>query len=449
VGINSLIVRGDLNLTKRAFKIAVLATALALLVAACGSDKKSSSESSGSSTTAASSSGKGNTASAPGVTEDEITIGFVGSLTGVAAPLFKGIDKAFQARIAAENDKGGVNGRKIKVVVEDDTSSPNGNLTAVQKLVQQTKPFLVANVSPFAFASYRYLLQQKVPMVSGGFDGPQYSEPGAEWLLPLSGNIGPNYPGSTLSGDFLKKLGVKKGAGLGYGVSPSSSRAAQNFAKATLPAVGLAEGYVNTTLPFGGENVGPVVLDLKKEGVDAVYLAMDANTNFAVANGLEQAGIPMKAILMATGYGQDLLDQPTTLATAEKGPLFMQAPQIPVELNTPATKREQEILKKYMGYDGVPGFNHFEGYGTAELIIDGLKKGPQNPTRKDLVDTVRKWDNYNINGLTCSGADFRYSTYGKLDTNKTSCAYIMKVENGKFVVAAKTTGHPVAGKSSG
>lgn len=436
-------------MTKRFLKIVAVATLLMLVVAACGSDKKSSSSSGSSTTAAGSSSGKGNTASAPGVTADEITVGFVGSLTGVAAPLFKGIDKAFQARMEAENAAGGVNGRKIKVVVEDDTSSPNGNLTAVQKLVQQSKPFIIANVSPFAFASYRYLLQQKIPMVSGGFDGPQYSEPGAEWLLPLSGNVGPNYPGSTLSGDFLKKLGVTKGGGLGYGVSPSSSRAAQNFAKATLPAVGLPEGYVNTSLPFGGENVGPVVLDLKKEGVDAVYLAMDANTNFAVANGLEQAGIPMKAILMATGYGQDLLDQPTTLATAEKGPLFMQAPQVPVEMKTEATKREQEILKKYMGFDGVPGFNHFEGYGTAELTIDGLKKGPKNPTRKDFVDTIRKWDNYTVNGLTCSGADYRYSTYGKLDTTKTSCAYIMKVENGKFVVAAKTTGHPIAGKSTG
>jgi len=44
-------------------------------------------------------------------------------------------------------------------------------------------------------SSYRYLVAQKIPTVTGGYDGPEYADPGNEYLLPmLIGNIGKNYP---------------------------------------------------------------------------------------------------------------------------------------------------------------------------------------------------------------------------------------------------------------
>src|SRR5437588_6789864 len=147
------------------------------------------------------------------------------------------MDKAFLARVAAENAKGGVFGRKINVVVEDDGSTPQGNLTAVQKVVQESNPYIVADDSAFTFAAYRYLVQSKIPMISPGVDGPEYADPGNEYLLPMSGNIAPGFPTSTIVPQFMKDQGVTKGAGLGYGVSPSSARAATAFAKPRLPAV--------------------------------------------------------------------------------------------------------------------------------------------------------------------------------------------------------------------
>lgn len=426
------------NVKRSVAKAVASLIALALLGAACGDDDDAAT----SPTTTAAARTSGNTASAPGITEDTITVGLVYTDTGVAAPNFKGLDRAFEARIAAENAKGGVNGRKIKVVKEDDTSSPNGNLTATQKVVQQGRPFVVVNNSAFTFGGYRYLLEQKVPMISGGYDGPQYADPGNEWLLPLSGNTGPNFPASTSTAlaKFVKDQGVTKGGSLAYGVSPSSSAAAKNFATVALPAVALPKGYLNTSIPFGGENVGPVILDLKKAGIDGLYLPMDNNTNFAVVNAVEQNGLKMKAIVLATGYGQELLDQPTTLATAEKSPVFLQTAGIPVEANTPATRRFQSILKRYAGYDGVPGFQWFQGYGSAQLLIDGLKKAGQNPTREGFVDAVRSFDDYDVDGLTCSGVSFTRASYGKVDTTRELCSYYVKVQDGKFVIAEKTTG---------
>ena len=52
------------------------------------------------------------------------------------------------------------------------------------------------------------------------------------------------------------------------------------------------------------------MLGIKNAGADGVYLPMAAATNVAVAQGLQQNGVDMKACIIATGYGQDFLDSP-------------------------------------------------------------------------------------------------------------------------------------------
>ena len=66
-----------------------------------------------------------------------------------------------------------MNGRKIVTEIVDDGGAAN-NLQASQDLVQNRGVFAVVNNSSFAFLSYRFLLEQGVPMVGGGFDGTYY-----------------------------------------------------------------------------------------------------------------------------------------------------------------------------------------------------------------------------------------------------------------------------------
>src|SRR5206468_8807975 len=78
------------------------------------------------------------TGNAPGVTDKAVTLGYISSQTGVASPTHKNAHKSCQARVDAENAKGGVNGRKINLEIIDDASS-GANLTAAQDLVQNRK----------------------------------------------------------------------------------------------------------------------------------------------------------------------------------------------------------------------------------------------------------------------------------------------------------------------
>ena len=48
--------------------------------------------------------------------------------------------------------------------------------------------FAVVNQSPFAFLTYRYLLDHGVPMIGAGSDGTYYQQKGNENILSSGGN---------------------------------------------------------------------------------------------------------------------------------------------------------------------------------------------------------------------------------------------------------------------
>ncbi len=383
---------------------------------------------------------------APGVTNDSVTVGFISSETGVASSNFVGADKGCKARIGAENAKGGVNGRKIELETVDDKSS-GANLTGAKDLVENQGAFTVVNDSPFAFLSYRYLVDGKVPMIGGGFDGSYYYDQGNEYTIS---SLGDGTPVAGITTDtatnVMKKLGVTKVGAIGYGVSPSSSETAKATVNYAAKASGLKPGYLNTAVDFGSTDVGPIVLGIKNSGSDGVYLPLDSITIFADFQGLKQNGVDMKATVSATGYSQDLLDQPIAKTISPHD--VLQSSYKPIELNDPAVKTFVKNLKKYGGVTGVPNYGVYTGYITCDMVVTGLQNAGKNPTRQSFVDGIRNTNKgiYDAAGLTCKPIDLIYAHYGKIASTP-GCIYYVTVKNGKFV--PYNGGKPVQGKTVG
>jgi branched-chain amino acid transport system substrate-binding protein len=391
----------------------------------------------------AASSATAQSGNAPGVTAKSVKLGYIFSETGVAGSTGKNAGKAFQARIDRQNAHGGVNGRKIETEIIDDASSA-ANLTGAQDLVQNRNVFMVVDNSAFAFLSYRYLLGAGVPMIGCGCDGNYYGQKGNESIFSVTGNAGPfTGLGYDSVAKVMKQLGATKSGGLGYGVSASSSASVKNFQEYAAPAQGLDPVYTNTSVDFGTSDVGPLVLGIKNAGADALYLPMVASTDLAIVQGLEQNGVTMKANMLATGYGQDLLDSPAA-STLKDNTVFFQTYK-PVELKDKATKQFQADLKKYSGLDGVPDYGQYTGYLAGELAVLGLQNAGKTPTRQGFVDGLRTLGTYDGAGLVCKPIDISLTNFGKYPP--TSCAYFMQVKNGKFVVYDK--GKPVIGKLVG
>lgn len=422
----------------RLSKLAGVLGASALLLVACGSSSKGTSNttvSGGSATTTGGSSG--NTASAPGVSASAIKIGVITSSTGAASSEYINLPRAVKARFDAINAAGGVDGRQVSVDTCDDTSSPLGFKTCAQELVSKGVFGIIAE-SAFTFGGFQYMQQQGIPVTGGAFDGPEWGIQPNTNMFTFTGSLDPHDPQYTQPAQLMKENGVTTIATFGYGVSPSSSDAAKGFAFSAQQG-GLKVGYLNTSLPFGTVNVTALALAMKQKGVNGVYMAMDANTNFAILTGAKQAGISLKVAISATGYGQPLLDDSSALQTGQ-GTYFPPV-AAPVELHTPATLAMQAAFAKYASFTGVPDFQWYEGWLSADLMIKGLQVGGQNPTRKSFIDNLHQVTSYAGGGLLAQPVSFASANFGKAPQQL--CGWYAILQGSKFVIA--NNGQPVCG----
>ena len=82
------------------------------------------------------------TAADPGITSDTIKLGMFAPMTGsmaVGSLTLLGATAIYKS----VNDAGGINGRKIELVVEDDGCDPNKTISAVKKLMSQDNVFMI------------------------------------------------------------------------------------------------------------------------------------------------------------------------------------------------------------------------------------------------------------------------------------------------------------------
>ncbi|MDO8458957.1 MAG: ABC transporter substrate-binding protein [Burkholderiaceae bacterium] len=78
-----------------------------------------------------------------GVSKTEITLGSIQDLSGPIAGFGKQARLGMMLRVDEINEQGGVNGRKIKLIVEDSAYDPKKAVLAAQKLVNQDKIFMM------------------------------------------------------------------------------------------------------------------------------------------------------------------------------------------------------------------------------------------------------------------------------------------------------------------
>jgi len=78
-----------------------------------------------------------------GVSKDEIVVGSIQDLSGPIAGFGKQVRNGMLLRVDEINEQGGVNGRKLKLIVEDSAYDPKKAVLAAQKLVNQDKIFIM------------------------------------------------------------------------------------------------------------------------------------------------------------------------------------------------------------------------------------------------------------------------------------------------------------------
>jgi branched-chain amino acid transport system substrate-binding protein len=370
--------------------------------------------------------------SSPGVTAKTITIGLVIDETGGLASTFGDGVGAAQARVAYQNAHGGVDGRKLKLVVADDQSNPSEVQTAAQDLVETKGVFGVVADTAFTFGGSSYLTKQGIPVTGDDIDGPEWGTApnmfsyGEPTFTIYPGNKSYNY--ETVS-KFMKSIGVTKVAVLGYSIPSSVLSDNQTIAMDT--ALGLKSCYVNNSVPIASVDFTAIALQIKQAGCNGVLATFIAASNVALAQALKNDGLNQIKQFYYTSFAQSTLQSPG--ATAALDNTYGEG-VIPGKATAGgrATSAFYADLKKYdSSYTGgIPDLGATTGWVGVDELIEGLKLAGPNPTRAKFIADLRKVKNYTAGGLFSPAIDFNTLT-GNLP--KTACASFVELKGSKFV----------------
>lgn len=127
----------------------------------------------------------------PGVTDDVIKIGLFGPMSGPAVAYGADNIRLATAWFDMINKSGGVWGRKIEYVVEDDKCSANDTVAAVKKLVEEDKVFMLfgGSCSAAVVSVREYVERAKIPLVTLNASADGLAIPPSPYIttaLPLS-----------------------------------------------------------------------------------------------------------------------------------------------------------------------------------------------------------------------------------------------------------------------
>ncbi|HVZ42209.1 MAG TPA: ABC transporter substrate-binding protein [Ramlibacter sp.] len=324
-------------------------------------------------------------AAEPGVTDKEIVIGMFAPMSG---PLVAyGLDPARIAQTLYEevNQKGGIHGRKIRVVTEDDKCQPNPLVAAVKKLVTVDNVFILHGGSCTAAvtAAQEFITREKVPLV----------------MLAASGDSGVFPPTRYMFGSFM-------------GTQRAHAAGLTEFAAKTLKAKRLGvivhdDEYGNSSLAtirsaaerFGMEVVAVERIPLNISDVTAPMLNLRAAKPDAILSG----GYPAPSVLIVQKYAEFGMSATPIMLMMQGVP----TPSVfaknvgneaafrnlylswgPNDLGDEALHQKWINLYKSKYTDREPGGFMIVGVPPAQAIIAALEKAGPNLTRERFVEAM-------------------------------------------------------------
>jgi len=218
-----------------------------------------------------------------GVTSGDVLFGIHMPLSGPVGVLVGNGWKGTDAYFKAVNDGGGVNGRKLKLVVDDDKYSAQGAASAIRDLVDTKHVFAVACPVGVDQCSVTvdYANSKGVPFLSGGFRE-KYLED-KPWAFPVTASY--PYGGARLLDYMFQKRGytAKRKIGLFWlhseNLDEMGSAADQELAK-LVPGGKFAVKY---PAEKDQSDFSAAVTKFQSAGVDTVWIhvAPDLSTKFA------------------------------------------------------------------------------------------------------------------------------------------------------------------------
>jgi ABC-type branched-subunit amino acid transport system substrate-binding protein len=322
-----------------------------------------------------------------GVTADSITFGQAAVLEGPASALGQGMRAGIMAAFDEVNARGGVHGRKLKLVSRDDGYEPDRAIAETKKLIQEDKVFaLIGPVgTPTSAAAQPIATAAHVPFI-GPFTGAGFlRNPKLDNVI----NVRASYGAETEAWikHLTEDLKVKKIA-IFY-QDDAFGRAGLDGVKAAMGKRGL-ELVGEATYERNTVAVKTALITLKRAEPDAVVM-VGAYKPCAAFIRLARKVEFNPVFVNISFVGASALAR--ELGPDGKGVVVSQVVPFPWDTSFKVVADYQAAIK------AAPDFVSLEGYLVGRLAIAALEKLGGAPTREGLIKAIKDTGKFDIGGL--------------------------------------------------
>ena len=313
-----------------------------------------------------------------GGAKGDIVIGIYGPMTGGSAQYGQSMRNNIEMFIEKVNNDGGIKGRKIKLVIEDDEGNPSKGVAAVNKLIykDQAVAILGGPLSTVNLAAMKESQKAEVPHIATSSGNPQITEHGNPWIFRVVTK-------DTIIAEVIASYAVKEAKFKRIALINDSSeygKGGGDAVKATLSKLGV-QPVATETYNVGEKDFSGQLLKIKNANPDALIIWGVYLESALISKQARQLGINAQ-ILGGTGVNNPKFVE--LAGEAATGVLFA-SPFVP---NSPEP-HVQEYVKAYQAkFNAVPDMTGATGYDAAQLIVQALKE--VGTDKKKIGDYLHK-----------------------------------------------------------
>ncbi|MBX2987642.1 MAG: ABC transporter substrate-binding protein [Bdellovibrionaceae bacterium] len=310
---------------------------------------------------------------------DEIRVGEFGSLTGNEATFGISTNKGIRMAIDEVNEKGGIKGKKIKLITLDDQGKDTEAVQVVTRLITQEKVVAVLGevASSRTKAAAPIAQEYKIPLITPSSTNPEVTKIGDHvfrvcFIDPFQGYVMAKFASENLK---LKKVAILRDVKNDY-------------------SVGLADVFAADFKKMGGEITSDIsyqagdvdfkaqLTQIRSKNPDAIYVPGYYTEVGLIAKQARDLGI--KAPLMG-GDGWDSSKLSEIGKDAINGSYFSN--HYTSESTDPVV---QDFIKRFKDkYGETPDGLAAMGYDAAKVLITAMERAPDlNP--KSIRDEIAK-----------------------------------------------------------
>lgn len=325
--------------------------------------------------------------SASGVTADEIKIGALGALTGPGYLYGRLIMNGAEVVYNEINKAGGVHGRKIVLVREDDRCDAASAIAAAKKLIFQHQVFMLhgGGCSNASIAARPEVEKANVPWVVFASVADEVTLPTAPYIFStaLAASIE-----SAAQLEFALQQGAKRVAVIS--MRDAWGRARYNPLMETFKRKGVTP-VADEEMSPDANDATPQVLRLRQANPDAVLIVLYPKA--AAVYMRDAAKLGFKPIQVGQTAVGDLIAFREQVAIPNALERFYTISHVRFTPDDPEMERWRALLEKYFPGDRLSVYN-IMGIASASVVVEVLKRAGRDLTRERVRDELNKLKDY-------------------------------------------------------